>query len=210
MTTARNRTAAVRVPKPNRSGPYSFDDFLVMVPDGEKADLIDGVIYMASPDNTDAGDLNSWLCTVMRGFVDAHHLGKVYLSRIAYRLGPKDSPEPDLSFLPKAQMKYRERGFIDCPPVLAVEIVSPDSVDRDYVKKLKLYRKAGVQEYWIIDLDAHQATFLVLEGKKYKKVAPVKHIYKSIVLPGFNIDVRWLLSEERPEPVQLVQQLLNK
>ncbi len=180
-----------------------------MVSDGEKADLIDGVIYMASPDNTDAGDLNSWLCAVMRGFVDAHHLGKVYVSRVAYRLGPRDSPGPDLSFVPKELLKYRERGFIDCPPALAVEIVSPDSVDRDYVKKLNLYRKAGVKEYWIVDLDAQQATFLVLEAKKYKRVTPAKQIYKSVVLPGFDIDVRWLLSEERPPVGTVLQQLLQ-
>jgi Uma2 family endonuclease len=206
----RSKTATLRIPKPNRSGPYSFDDFLVMVPDGEKADLIDGVIYMASPDNTDAGDLNSWLCALMRGFVDARDLGKVYVSRVAYRLGPKDSPEPDLGFLPKDQLSQRERGFIDGPPALAVEIVSPDSVDRDYVKKLKLYRKAGVKEYWIIDLDAPRATFLVLEGKKYKKVAPVKHIYKSVVLPGFDIDVRWLFAKDRPNILEVLPRLLAK
>ena len=37
-----------------------FETFCEIVRDGEKADLIDGVIYMASPDNTDANEIASW------------------------------------------------------------------------------------------------------------------------------------------------------
>lgn len=42
-----------------RIGCYTFEDFCALIPTGQKADLIDGVIYMASPDNTDA--LFMWL-----------------------------------------------------------------------------------------------------------------------------------------------------
>jgi hypothetical protein len=37
-----------------RKGDCAFEEFLVLVEDGQKADLLDGVIYMASPDNTDS------------------------------------------------------------------------------------------------------------------------------------------------------------
>jgi Uma2 family endonuclease len=40
----------------------------------------------------------------------------------------------------------RRRGFIDGAPALAIEIVSPDSVDRDYVRMLAIYEEAGVAE----------------------------------------------------------------
>ena len=40
-------------------GTYTFEDFCRIIKDGEKGDLIDGEIYMSSPDNTDA---NSFLC----------------------------------------------------------------------------------------------------------------------------------------------------
>ena len=39
---------------------YSFEDFCLLVKDGQKGDLIDGVIYVASPDSTDANSLNGW------------------------------------------------------------------------------------------------------------------------------------------------------
>jgi Uma2 family endonuclease len=86
---------------PVRRGDITFEEFVKMVPDGQKADLLDGVIYMASPDNTDAADLNMWLSTLIYSFVELHQLGKVYVSRVAYSLGPKRGPEPDIGFVPK-------------------------------------------------------------------------------------------------------------
>jgi len=199
----------IRVPQRHRHGGLTFDDFVAIIPDGQQADLLDGVIYVASPDNTDAGDLNTWLSTVLQSFVDMRDLGKVYAARIAYRLGPHDSPEPDLSFLAKAQLSRRQRGYIDGPPTLAIEIVSPDSVERDYVKKRMLYRKAGVREYWIVDPDAGHVTFLSLRGGKYQRIKPVKHIYKSEAVPGFQIDERWLLTSERPVAYEVLRGLLE-
>ena len=48
-----------------RSGPYTYDDFCQMVREDQKADLIDGVIYMASPENIDANRLFVWLIWIM-------------------------------------------------------------------------------------------------------------------------------------------------
>ena len=46
---------------PIRRGNTTFKEFVKIVLDGQKADLLDGVIHMASPDNTDAAEVNSWL-----------------------------------------------------------------------------------------------------------------------------------------------------
>ena len=183
---------------PVRQGITTFEEFLEIAPDGQKADLLDGVIYMASPDNTDAADLNLWLAILLYTFVDSNDLGKIYTSRVAYRLGPKQGPEPDIGFVPKELEFTRRRGYIDGPPTLAVEIVSPDSVARDYVQKRAVYESAGVREYWIIDPDEKQATFLRLRGGRYVTVKPKNLIFFSQVLPGFRIDVRWLWKTPRP------------
>ena len=76
----------------NRSGWVTYDDFRSRIADGEKADLIDGVIYMASPDNTDAADLFVWLIRLLAEYLDNHNLGKVYGSRVAMKLEEKNNP----------------------------------------------------------------------------------------------------------------------
>src|SRR6266849_2549289 len=194
---------------PVRRGDITFEEFVKMVPDGQKADLLDGVIYMASPDNTDAADLNLWLAILLYTFVDSNDLGKIYTSRVAYRLGPKQGPEPDIGFVPKELEFTRRRGYIDGPPTLAIEIVSPDSVARDYVQKRAVYEQAGVGEYWILDPDEGRVTFLVLQDGRFEQVFPRENIIHCTVVPGFYLDVRWLLSQERPAAYQVLQQLLG-
>jgi Uma2 family endonuclease len=184
----------------------TFEEFLDLIEDGQKADLIDGVIYMASPDNTDAADLQAWLSHILGLFVEVHDLGKIYLSRVAYKIGPKRGPEPDIGFVPKAMEHRRRRGFIDGPPALAIEIVSPDSVDRDYVQKRAIYEAAGVAEYWIIDPDDERATFLRLLNGRFTEVSLEDHLFHSEVLPGFWLDARWF-GAFRPRAYDVLRQL---
>src|SRR5262245_61686066 len=152
---------------------YAFEDFCSLVKDGQKADLIDGVIYMASPDNTDANDLFVWLITLMNLFCRRKKLGKVYGSRVAFRLDDREGPEPDIAFVAANRLDLVRRGYVAGGPDLAVEIVSPDSVERDYKKKRAQYQKGGVREYWIIDEIEQRVTLLRLtERGKYREVRP--------------------------------------
>lgn len=195
---------------PARTDSCTFEDFVALLDDGVKADLIEGVIYMASPDNTDANRLNLWLACVLTLFVETRKLGKIYISRVAYRIGLRNGPEPDIGYVPKELESTRRRGYIDGPPMLAIEIVSPDSVDRDYILKRAMYEQAGVREYWILDPDDGRVTFLRLVKDRFVEIAPATHIYRSEVLPGFSIGVRWLLAGPRPLPNVVVENLIGK
>jgi len=144
------------------SGPFTWEDFCVLVREDQKADLIDGVIYMASPENTDANEMFGWLFTLMELFVEEFQLGQIYGSRVAVRLGVKTAPEPDILFVSKKHLHRVKRGGIDGAPDIAVEIVSPESIDRDYNLKRLKYEKAGVPEYWIIDEIEETITLLRL------------------------------------------------
>ena len=202
------------VPRMPVSGDITFEDFLDLAPDGVQADLLDGVMYMASPDNIDAADLNSWLAGVLVPFVEAQDLGKIYLSRVAYRLSSKRGPEPDIGFVCKARLGLRRRGFIEGRPDLAIEIVSPDSndpgsVERDYVLKRATFEAAGVVEYWILDPDEGRAMFLRLIDGKYMEVLPTNHIFRSEVLPGLELDARWLTTPDRPSAYSVLRNLLS-
>lgn len=193
---------------PFRQGDLTFDDFLALLPDGQKGDLLDGVIYMASPDNLACNRLNGWLLEVLGVYVRELDLGEVYVSRVAFRITEKRGPEPDLAFVSKEHKRWEQRGFVAGPPDLAVEIVSPDSVHRDYILKREVYEQAGVPEYWILDPDERRATFLRLEKRVYKEFRPVDHRIQCEVVKGFWLDVRWLFDEPRPTSLTVIKQLL--
>jgi Uma2 family endonuclease len=189
---------------------YTFDDFCRIVKDGEKADLIDGVIYMASPDNTDANDIFMWLGNVMFDFAEQTGAGKIYGSRVACRLDEWQGPQPDLLFVRTSRLPLVKRGFVDGGPDLALEIVSPDSIERDYLDKKIKYEGAGVSEYWIVDeLKRRLMVYRLDATGKYRKVRPIQGVIRSKAFPGFWLRVSWLWPETRPTALQAVLRLLK-
>jgi Uma2 family endonuclease len=191
-----------------RTGHFTFDDFCYLVRDGQKADLIDGGIYMASPENTDANDLFVWLLSLLKLFVHRQKLGKVFGSRVAFRLDTQNSPEPDIAFVRKERLDLVHRGYVDGPPDLAVEIVSPESVDRDYDTKRRQYEEAGVPEYWIVDELDQKVTLLRLTAAgKYREVRPRKGELHSQVLPGFWLRAEWLWQDPQPDLEEVLTQI---
>ena len=63
------------MPKTLAQDRYTFEDFCFLVKDGQKADLIDGVIYMASPESIDGHRLFKWLYTLLNDYVEEKGLG---------------------------------------------------------------------------------------------------------------------------------------
>ncbi len=194
-----------------RTGPYTFDDFCTMIREGEKADLINGVIYMASPDNTDANRLYGWLFMVIGFFLEVRDLGEIFGSRVALHLDDRNGPEPDIAVVLKDRLRVVRRGHILGPCDLAMEVVSPESVERDYVDKRALYQEAKVLEYWIVDEEQESVTLLRLNDKgKYREVRPRKGELHSAVLPGFWLRPEWLWQNPAPKKTDVLAELLAR
>lgn len=188
-----------------------WDMFCAMIPDGQKADLIDGVIYIASPDSRRANSLNIFLLTLMHLYVQRKDVGgEVYVSRFAYRMSEHNAPEPDVGYISQQKLKLVEEGGMRGAPDIAIEIVAKESRERDWVTKRALYEKYGVREYWIIDYLQKKFEFLKLVRKRY---VPMKledgFIFRSQALPGFWLDVRWLLSKPLPSTFDCLDQILK-
>lgn len=190
---------------------YTFDEFCQIVPEGQKADLIDGYIYMASPDNMEHYELYDWLSQIVGLFMEeSGQGGKKVGSRVALRLDQRNGPEPDLAYIRKDRLKIIQKTFVDGPPDWAMEIVSPDSVDRDYVKKRYQYEEFGIKEYWIIDPMVEKVTCLRLgRDGKYKKVKVTRGILKSKALPGFWLKIEWLWQQPLPKLLPTLQTILG-
>ena len=195
---------------PTRSGSFTYDDFCALVTEDQKADLIDGVIYMASPENVDANKLFLWLVTVINLYVRQKKLGQVFGSRVACRLDDNNAPEPDILFVSAEHEDRIRPGGVEGPPDLALEIVSPESVDRDYDTKRRQYQRFGIPEYWIVDEEEQRVTLLRLGARgRYREVAARKGVFHSQALKGFRLDPSWLWQDPRPDELEILQQLLE-
>ncbi len=122
------------------------------LPDGERAELIDGDMYMMSPPSRMHQQLVSEFDTRIRTYIKSHHGEcEVYPAPFAVFLNADDHNyvEPDLSIICD-KSKLDDRGCNGAPDWV-IEIVSPSSKRMDYMTKLFKYRDSGVKEYWIVD-----------------------------------------------------------
>ena len=66
------------------------------------------------------------------------------------RLGDKDWPEPDFYLFPASMRVGQVRG----PDLLLAIEISDSTLAHDLRRKAELYRRFGVREYWVADVNA--------------------------------------------------------
>lgn len=135
---------------------YTIEDIYAL-PDGERAELIDGQIYYMSPPNTKHQRISRRLVNVIDRYIEEHKgRCEVFAAPFAVHLDEKTNTyvEPDISVICDPD-KLDARGCKGAPDWV-IEIVSPGSRRMDYYIKLFKYRTAGVREYWIVDPSKEQ------------------------------------------------------
>lgn len=130
---------------------YTYDDILAL-PDGARAELIDGQIYyMASPSTVHQRILGNLYLDIALHFRKNNGSCEAFLSPFAVFLNSDHSTylEPDLVVICDKD-KIKTDGCYGAPDWV-IEILSPSSRSLDSGIKLFKYRTAGVREYWIVD-----------------------------------------------------------
>lgn len=130
---------------------YTIDDIYTL-PEGTRAELIDGQIFYMAPPSRKHQDILSFMHLAIGNYIDQNNGEcKVYPAPFAVFLFADNSKyvEPDISVICDKR-KLDEHGCNGAPDWI-IEIVSHSSRAMDYYTKLSLYREAGVREYWIID-----------------------------------------------------------
>lgn len=193
-----------------RKGDVTFEKFCAIITEDQKADLIDGVIFMASPENTEANALFVWLLRLLGDYIEERELGQVFGQKVALRLEERNGPETDLCFVKAEHADRVERGHILGPADFAIEIVTPESADRDYVRKRRQYEQFGISEYWIIDEEVQAVTALRLNARgKYREVRPVKGVLHCEAIADFWLRLEWLWQNPRPKVREILHQIIG-
>ena len=127
-------------------------DFIYSLPDGERAELIDGQIYYMAPPTFIHQKISGALYATIYNYIGSNKGECVVVSAPFAVFLNKDNRnyvEPDISVICDKN-KLTEKGCFGAPDWV-IEIVSPTSKRMDYHIKLFKYRTAGVKEYWIVD-----------------------------------------------------------
>jgi Uma2 family endonuclease len=145
---------------------YTIEDIYAL-PDGQRAELFDGEIYMMSPPNRNHQQLVIRIGKKIVDYIDSNNGDcEVYPAPFAVFLNAdnKTYVEPDLSVICDKD-KLTEQGCNGAPDWV-IEIVSPSTQRIDYNIKLFKYRTAGVREYWIVNPLKETVSTYYFEGEE--------------------------------------------
>ena len=137
----------------------TYDDFLLFPDDGLRHEIIDGAHYMTPSPNQRHQELVARLHLSLGAFLeDRPDRGRLFLSPFDVVFSFHDVVEPDLVFVAPDQLEILTAQNIQGTPALVIEVLSPSTRTRDLEVKRRLYNRAGVPEYWLVDPDLNAVT----------------------------------------------------
>ncbi len=194
------QTLTVRPAATDAPPKISYEDFLVRY-EGIRAEWVDGEVELKMSVSDIHQEISIFLLRLMTEFVEAFDLGRVFQLEFQMKLArERRGREPDLFFVQKSRLDRLQRNHFDGPGDLVIEIVSTDSVQRDYEDKFKEYQSGGVPEYWLIDPLSQQVSFFQrdTDGVFQRILSNPDGVYSSATLPGFWVREEWFWQSPAP------------
>lgn len=129
----------------------TYEDFLNFPDDGRRHELIDGDHYVTPSPNTRHQRLVARLFDAIYDHLKVKPDGEVFLAPFDVVISNFDVVGPDLVFVAADQSDILTDKHVRGTPALVIEILSPGTRKTDELTKRRLYDRAGVREYWIVD-----------------------------------------------------------
>lgn len=167
-------------------------------PEIKKAELIEGVVYVASPVRFEQhgrphARIITWLTTY-----EAATPGVMVGDNVTIRLDYDNEPQPDallrLDTALGGRSRISEDDYVEGSPELIVEIAA-SSAAYDLHTKLRVYQRNGVQEYLTVLMYEQRVDWFALREGVYEPLVPDKAgVLRSEVFPGLWLQPTALLS----------------
>ncbi|MBE9101839.1 Uma2 family endonuclease [Vacuolonema iberomarrocanum] len=190
-----------------------FERRYAAAPHIKKAELIEGMVYVASPlGHEQHGKPHSRVITWL-GVYQAMTSGVDLSDAPTVRLDLDNEPQPDAVLFIEAnaggQTRISRDGYIEGSPELIVEIAA-SSAAIDTGSKKQVYRRNGVLEYVVWPSHDNQLDWFWLTNGEYQRLSPDSDgTIRSRVFPGLWLAVEALLSNQMVRVLEVLQEGLQ-
>lgn len=172
---------------------YTIEDIYAL-PDGERAELIDGHIYAMTPPSPYHQEIIMGLSATIRQHIkDINGKCKVYPAPLAVMLHADDKTwvEPDISVICDKN-KITDKACEGAPDWI-IEVTSPSTQSHDYLRKLLLYQNGGVREYWIVNPMMKNVQIYSFEDEGYSDQYSFEDQIPSRIFHGLTVKISDLI-----------------
>ncbi|WP_017655448.1 Uma2 family endonuclease [Fortiea contorta] len=190
-----------------------FERRYTAMPDTRKAELVEGIVYMASPLRFQRHAEPHSLLIVVFGTYTIMTPGVRIGDNATVRLDLDNEPQPDVVLLIDetlgGQARISEDDYIEGAPELVAEVAASSAANDLYDKK-KAYRRNGVKEYIVWQSLENKLDWFSLQNDEYVSLEPgADGVIKSQVFPGLWLDVLAFCTGEMTQVLAVLQQGLN-
>jgi Uma2 family endonuclease len=174
----------------HRTTGLTYEDLQRFPDDNLRREIIDGELFVTPSPGSRHQDAVTELLVRLWQYAKEHG-GKA-------QPGPRDVVftdttvlEPDVLFVSAEHLDRSEERYVRGAPDLVVEVSSPSTHRTDQTRKLEVYQRYGVPEYWFVDLDGDRILVHRLEGARYAgpRVFGRGEALTSPLLPGLSIPI---------------------
>jgi Uma2 family endonuclease len=186
-----------------------FERRYAAMPTDTQAELIEGIVYMASPVHARHGSFHARMMGWLSIYCTATPSVTLY-DNATVRLEPESEVQPDalvcIDAAAGGQSRISEDDYLEGAPELVVE-VALSSASYDMHDKLRLYSRNGVQEYVVWQVHDNRLEWFRLEGGSYVPVPPDDDgLIRSRVLPGLHLAHMSLLEGDMATVLEVARQ----
>ncbi|WP_199250244.1 Uma2 family endonuclease [[Phormidium] sp. ETS-05] len=176
----------------------SFEDYLTY-DDGtdNRYELVDGRLEIVNPPTIGHMLIAKFVVNILEAEIARLSLPWLCFQEAGVRTGFRKSRLTDVCVVSREQARelVDKSAVFETPPVLVVEVVSPESVNRDYRYKRSEYAAVGIPEYWIIDPILNKVSGLRLDEGFYEEaVFTDNQSLVSQTFPELNLTVAQILA----------------
>lgn len=145
----------------------TYEDYQQMPDDRTRKQIIGGDLYVTAAPSPPHQRLVVRLVSILSPHARDRGLGEILVSPVDVVLSQTDVVQPDIVFVAAANQRIVGDAAIQGAPDLVVEVLSPSTLKLDRERKLDLYARAGIPEYWIADPDSRAVEIYRLVGGAY-------------------------------------------
>ncbi len=139
---------------PQAATPWTAAMVRELPDDGNRYEVVDGELLVTpSPVKLHQRAVGRLLALLIP-YVDAQQTGEALDSPADIELDPESLVQPDVFVQGRVEGRLTNTWNAGAPLLLAIEVLSPSTARADRTTKRRRYQRAGVPEYWIVDLDA--------------------------------------------------------
>ena len=154
----------------------TWQDVQQLPDDGKRREAIDGELYVTPAPSLRHQRISMRLTLLLHGLLVEPGHGELFFAPTGVEFpATEEGVQPDLLFVSNERRGILGDPWIQGPPDLVIEILSPTTARRDRGVKRKLYERQGVSEYWIVDPEAEAVEVWAFSGTPGEQQAAISH-----------------------------------